>query len=200
MNYPTSSAEETGLGGSEFMGDGTAENPQTGSGTYWSATGYNDLVTSAKSYIPEMAWNDTAFDIANGGGLSAGGGGVSILFAKPSWQAGVPGIPADGHRDVPDISIDASADHDGYLICTEIVLDSASTGAATPSCSSGFRISDPALATIRDSASSVELRSPPRRSRACWRRSSKSSGRTGQYRLRPIYAGIKLHHLRFGFP
>ena len=143
VNYPTSSPEVTGLGGSEFMGDGTAENPQTGSGTYWSANGSNDLVTSAKSYIPEMAWNDTAFDIANGGGLSAGGGGVSILFAKPSWQAGVPGIPADGHRDVPDISIDASADHDGYLFCTEVVLESSSTGAATPSCTNGFRISDP---------------------------------------------------------
>jgi Pro-kumamolisin, activation domain/Bacterial Ig-like domain (group 3) len=143
VNYPTSSPEVTGLGGSEFMGDGTAENPQTGSGTYWSANGSNDLVTSAKSYIPEMAWNDTTFDIANGGGLSAGGGGVSILFAKPTWQAGVPGIPADGHRDVPDVSIDASADHDGYLFCTEVVLESSSTGGATPSCTNGFRISDP---------------------------------------------------------
>ena len=88
-----------------------------------------------------MAWNDTAFDIANGGGLSSGGGGVSNLFAKPSWQAGVPGIPADAHRDVPDISLDASADHDGYLFCTEVVLQG--TGATTPSCTNGFRISDP---------------------------------------------------------
>jgi hypothetical protein len=143
VNYPASSAYVTGLGGTEFMGDGTAENPQTGAGTYWSANGSNDVVTSAKSYIPEMAWNDTTFDIANGGGLSAGGGGASILFAKPSWQTGVPGIPQDGHRDVPDVSIDASADHDGYLFCTEIVLDSAPAGTYSPSCSNGFRISDP---------------------------------------------------------
>ncbi len=145
VNYPASSAYVTGLGGSEFMGDGTAENPQTGSGTYWTgSSGSNDAVTSAKSYIPEMAWNDTAFDIANGGGLSAGGGGVSVLFTKPSWQAVVPGIPTAPGRDVPDISIDASADHDGYLFCTEIVLDSAPAGTYSPSCAANtFRISDP---------------------------------------------------------
>jgi hypothetical protein len=143
VNYPASSAYVTGVGGSEFMGDGTVENPSTGADQYWSANGSNDVVTSAKSYIPEMAWNDTINDIANGGGLSAGGGGASILFAKPSWQAGVPGIPADGKRDVPDISIDASADHDGYLFCTEIVLDSAAAGTYSPSCTNGFRISDP---------------------------------------------------------
>ena len=94
------------------MGDGTAADPQTGAGTYWSANGTggvsDDLITSAKSYIPEMAWNDTTFSIANGGGLAAGGGGVSALWTKPSWQTGVPGIPADGHRDVPDISLNAS--------------------------------------------------------------------------------------------
>ena len=100
----------TDAGGSEFMGDGTAAAPQTGAGTYWSANGSgsvsDDLITSAKSYIPEMAWNDTTFSIANGGGLSAGGGGVSALWPKPAWQTGVPGIPADGFRDVPDISLD----------------------------------------------------------------------------------------------
>jgi hypothetical protein len=144
VNYPASSAYVTGLGGSEFMGDGTAANPSTGSDQYWSANGSNDVLTSALSYIPEMAWNDTTFDIDNGGGLSSGGGGASILFVKPSWQTGVAGIPADGKRDVPDISIDASADHDGYLYCTEIVLDSNSgSGTYSPSCANGFRISDP---------------------------------------------------------
>ena len=45
------------------------QTPQTGAGTYWSANGTgsvsDDLITSAKSYIPEMAWNDTTFSIAN---------------------------------------------------------------------------------------------------------------------------------------
>jgi subtilase family serine protease len=144
VDYPASSAYVTGMGGSEFTGDGTAASPSTGSDQYWSANGSNDVLTSALSYIPEMAWNDTAFEIENGGGLSAGGGGKSLLWAKPSWQAGVAGIPSDGARDVPDLSLNASADHDPYLVCTQIILDSDPTGSDyTSSCTSGFRISDP---------------------------------------------------------
>jgi hypothetical protein len=142
VDYPGSSAYVTDVGGSEFMGDGTAQNPQTGAGTYWSANGSNDVITSAKSYIPEMAWNDTTFSIANGGGLSAGGGGASALFTKPSWQTGVPNIPADGKRDVPDVALDASPDHDGYLYCTQ-VQTAGSGGNYVSSCqATSFRISD----------------------------------------------------------
>jgi subtilase family serine protease len=113
VDYPGSSVYVTDLGGSEFMGDGTAQNPQTGAGTYWSATNSTTSpVYSAKSYIPEMVWNDTTFSNANGGGLSAGGGGASQLWNKPAYQTGVAGIPADGKRDVPDISLNASPDHD----------------------------------------------------------------------------------------
>jgi subtilase family serine protease len=144
VDYPASSSYVTGMGGSEFTGDGTAASPSTGADQYWSANGSNDVLTSALSYIPEMAWNDTAFEIENGGGLSAGGGGKSLLWAKPSWQAGVAGIPSDGARDVPDLSLNASADHDPYLVCTQIILDSDPTGSDyTSSCTSGFRISDP---------------------------------------------------------
>ena len=144
VDYPASSAYVTGMGGSEFTGDGTAASPSTGAGQYWSTNGSNDVLTSALSYIPEMAWNDTAFEIENGGGLSAGGGGKSLLWSKPSWQAGVTGIPSDGARDVPDLSLNASPDHDPYLVCTQIILDSDPTGSDdTSSCTSGFRISDP---------------------------------------------------------
>jgi subtilase family serine protease len=132
VDYPGSSAYVTDVGGSEFMGDGTAAAPETGAGTYWSANGSNDLLSSAKSYIPEMAWNDTTFNVANGGGLDGGGGGASALFPKPTWQAGVTGIPADSARDVPDISLAASNDHDGYLYCTQV--QTASGGAYVSSC------------------------------------------------------------------
>ncbi len=143
VDYPGSSVYVTDVGGSEFMGDGTAAAPQTGSGTYWSANGSNDVLTSAKSYIPEMGWNDTTFSIDNGGGLSAGGGGVSKLWKKPSWQTGVPNIPADGFRDVPDIALNASPDHDGYLYCTQVTTDG-SGGSYVSSCqATSFRISDP---------------------------------------------------------
>jgi subtilase family serine protease len=142
VDYPGSSAYVTAMGGSEFMGDGTAENPSTGADQYWSANGSTSVLTSAKSYIPEMAWNDTTFEIDNGGGLTAGGGGKSLLFPKPTWQTGVPGIPADSARDVPDASLNASADHDPYLVCTQIQLASGQ-GAFTSSCINGFYISDP---------------------------------------------------------
>ncbi len=36
------------------------------------------------------------------------------MYTKPSWQYG-PGVPADGRRDVPDVSLNSST-HDGYLV------------------------------------------------------------------------------------
>jgi hypothetical protein len=147
VDYPGSSAYVTGAGGSEFMGDGTAQNPQTGSGTYWNANGSgsvsDDLITSAKSYIPEMAWNDTTFAIAQpGGSLSAGGGGVSALWPKPSWQTGVAGIPADGHRDVPDIALNSSPDHDPYLYCTQVQTTGSGTNYVSSCQATSFRLND----------------------------------------------------------
>jgi hypothetical protein len=144
VDYPGSSAYVTDAGGSEFTGDGTAAAPQTGSGTYWSANGSTDLVTSAKSYIPEMTWNDTEYVLSQGYfAFSAGGGGASGLWAKPSWQTGVPNIPADARRDVPDIALPASADHDGYLLCTQVNTDG-SPNAFVSSCqATSFQLSDP---------------------------------------------------------
>jgi pseudomonalisin len=67
-----------------------------------------------------------------GQGLWAGGGGASVLYTKPSWQAGT-GVPADGKRDVPDVALTA-AGHDGYLIYQEGELYVVGgTSAASPS-------------------------------------------------------------------
>ncbi len=40
-------------------------------------------------------------------------------YAKPSWQTGVTGIPADGKRDVPDVSLFAASGFSGsaYVVC-----------------------------------------------------------------------------------
>ena len=147
VDYPGSSVYVTDAGGSEFMGDGTAASPQTGAGQYWSANGSgstsDDVVTSAISYIPEMVWNDTTVSLGNGGGFDAGGGGVSALWKKPSWQAGVPGIPADGFRDVPDISLDASNYHDPYLYCTQMFTDGSPSTYVSSCQANSFRVSDP---------------------------------------------------------
>jgi uncharacterized protein (TIGR03437 family) len=103
VDLPGSLPQVTSVGGTEFV---------EGSGTYWSATNNADG-SSALSYIPETTWNDSAAD----GTPSASGGGASVLFSKPSWQTGT-GVPGDNARHVPDVSLSASADHDGYLIYT----------------------------------------------------------------------------------
>jgi subtilase family serine protease len=124
VDIPAALPEVTAVGGTEFSGDvdgtvlGAASDSNAGSTTYWSGTADGiDAVSSALSYIPEVGWNDTGNDIAQGSAsFAASGGGPSSIFSKPSWQAGI-GVPSDGQRDVPDLSFSGSADHDGYLIC-----------------------------------------------------------------------------------
>ncbi len=142
VDFPASSPYVTGMGGTQF---------NEGSGNYWSTTtGSNG--GSAVSYIPEEAWNDdcsagvTSAAQCTGTatyGLSATGGGVSTTFTKPSWQTGT-GVPADGFRDVPDVSIAASPNHDGYLICETDPVNG--VAATTSSCVNGtFRNTDTTL-------------------------------------------------------
>ena len=96
----------------------------------WSTTNGSGE-TSAKSYIPEVAWNESSSSGSNAG-LWSSGGGVSILYAKPSWQV-APGVPSDGMRDVPDVAL-SSAGHDAYLVVTQGQLEAvAGTSAASPS-------------------------------------------------------------------
>ncbi|MGA7856277.1 MAG: Ig-like domain repeat protein, partial [Terracidiphilus sp.] len=84
----------------------------------------------------EVAWNDDSSQY----GLSSSGGGVSTFYtSKPAFQTGVPGIPADSKRDVPDISLYSSPDYPGYLYCTSDQSDWGTT--QTGSCGSGFRAS-----------------------------------------------------------
>ena len=107
VDFPSSSAYVTGIGGTTLT---EANQPGVAAG-YW-ASGNNGSNGSAIKYIPEAVWNDSS--TANG--LAAGGGGVSILIAKPSWQAGS-GVPSDGHRDVPDLAFSASNITNPLLIC-----------------------------------------------------------------------------------
>ena len=136
VDFPASSPSVTALGGTQFSGDAAA----TGSGTTWGATQYwkgtsgSDVIGSAISYIPEAVWND-----ACAGYFGGGGGGVSSFFTKPAWQVetGASGmtslVPADGARDVPDLSLNASDTHDSFLYCVGVV--------SGVSCGNGFRIS-----------------------------------------------------------
>jgi subtilase family serine protease len=142
VDYPPSSQYVTGVGGTSFSGDIGDQS------RYWN-TNNTSSNESAISYIPETTWNDTPNITAldNNGQLGAGGGGASNCvtttgtsrnlsctggFAKPSWQVGT-GVPDDGRRDVPDVSLAADPNHDGYVLCTQEV-NSANTAFTGPSC------------------------------------------------------------------
>jgi subtilase family serine protease len=118
VNYPASSAYVTGTGGTEI----TAANDAVGQ--YWAASGSSGLtLTSALSYIPEIAWNDDSLTAVSGCStnyqcVSASGGGASALTPRPSWQANVTGIPSGTMRLVPDVALYSSPNYPGYLFCT----------------------------------------------------------------------------------
>ena len=105
VDMPASLPQVTGVGGTQF---------NEGGGSYWNSGNTSNLA-SALSYIPETTWNEGFNDQPGAAGPEATGGGVSTFFAKPSWQTGT-GVPNDGARDVPDVAIAASPDHDGYLM------------------------------------------------------------------------------------
>jgi uncharacterized protein (TIGR03437 family) len=103
VDAPGSAPEVTSVGGTQLSDAG---------GNYWAATN-SATGASALSYIPEIVWNTSIED----GTPSASGGGTSTFFTKPSWQVGN-GVPSDNARHVPDVSLAASPDHDGYLVFT----------------------------------------------------------------------------------
>ena len=119
-------------GGTDFQDtyNGLESDSAFAIGTYWNSSNGTGL-GSAKSYIPEMTWNDTcASSIYNSyeEGMSAdgaklcstetspymvaGGGGPSALYTRPSWQSGtVYGLPATStypNRLEPDVSLFAA--------------------------------------------------------------------------------------------
>jgi len=145
--------------------------------TYWSLSNTANL-TSAKGYIPEAVWNESCTQNVVPGPTNcnfppyylysyAGGGGASSCatrttdddgveycaagYPKPSWQSGI-GVPQDGVRDIPDVSLAAASEHVPYVLCYQgscqwttnsdgsIVLQQASlvggTSAASPSMAS----------------------------------------------------------------
>jgi uncharacterized protein (TIGR03437 family) len=117
VDLPASIPEVTGTGGTQFV---------EGSGQYWNASSAANG-SSVLSYIPETVWNESDTQ-----GPASGGGGASVVFTKPTWQTGI-GIPSDGARDVPDISLNSAAGHDGYLVYNDGSLASfGGTSAAAP--------------------------------------------------------------------
>ena len=121
VNAAASTAYDVAVGGTDFS-------MPSGGAAYWDTANASGTQASAKGYIPEMGWNDSCANPAFGSmqpytGMTpdqvcnsadaktnglltvlGGGGGMSRNGSKPSWQVGQ-GVPADGARDLPDVSL-----------------------------------------------------------------------------------------------
>jgi subtilase family serine protease len=111
---PASLPFVTAVGGTMFIANDKA---------FWSSTNNQITLESALKYIPEKVWNETF----PGGSQGAGGGGASTLYKAPSWQTGVTGL-SGSMRQVPDVSLNAAAGHDPFIICVADQGASCSTG------------------------------------------------------------------------
>ena len=127
VDFPASSQYVTGVGGTEFP----SADIGSGNNTYFDAQSSTDIVSSAKSYLPEMVWNDDVaatadscnakVPVADCDPVASGGGGVSIFTAQPSWQTGTiagVAVPNNGKRMVPDIAMTASPFNAPLAFCT----------------------------------------------------------------------------------
>jgi hypothetical protein len=121
---------------------GTDFNDVNNAPTYWNMTNSSGNEASAKSYIPETAWNNSCAQsglmacssltalASDGSDLQGGGGGPSTCsslnaagdciggYTKPTWQAGA-GVPNDHVRDLPDLAMFAGNGVNGsfYVVC-----------------------------------------------------------------------------------
>ena len=190
-----STAYNVAVGGTDFEDLYNAYKGGPPQSTYWNSTNGADY-GSAKSYIPEIPWNDScaSFLIYNVEGYTApygstgfcnstigkdflttyaGGGGPSGCatgagnttyfyvedttcagYAKPSWQSGIFGNPADGVRDLPDVSMFAGNGTWGHYI-TICYSDTSGGGVSCSGAPSswfgvgGTSASAPAMASIQ---------------------------------------------------
>ena len=142
------------VGGTEFT------DPFNGTSAQYYRPKNNAIYGSAKSYIPEAAYNEScgstlianrfgyavsygsngfcnsaigqgfAFGVASGGGASSCAFGEASSdpdapavsgtcrgYKKPNYQMGIFGNPADGARDLPDISMIAAGPDTSFLVC-----------------------------------------------------------------------------------
>lgn len=105
-NLLCASSHVTCVGGTQF-------NYEDDPDRYWNRS-HDERFGSARSYIPEAAWNEP-LDSSGDPQMAATGGGVSRFIPTPAWQKGV-GVPGSAGRYTPDVSFSAST-QDGYFTC-----------------------------------------------------------------------------------
>jgi hypothetical protein len=162
VNYPASSPEVTGVGGtaisypsgfgSTYWGTNIGTNGGTAQNPPLPETSWNDDVELSLAYPQDFStallWQENYAIVASGGGGSncyvqtAGNTSCVSGFPQPSWQQGlsVPQAPT-GVRYVPDVSLLASPNFPGYIYCTpveELSTISPYDTESSSSCASGI--------------------------------------------------------------
>jgi subtilase family serine protease len=146
VNGFSSTPWNVSVGGTDFFYTsfaGTPASQNTELATYWNLTPTKLPATSLLKPIPEQPWNRPfGLNLSTNGvynppppTIVGGSGGASSCvsgvqasdgsfascakgYAKPAWQTGK-GVPADGARDLPDVSLFAAAgeNNSAYPIC-----------------------------------------------------------------------------------
>ena len=102
----------------------------TGSAVAYGANGFCNSATGRDYYLSTSAGSGGPSGCSSGVATTFGiSGGSCKGNAKPSWQAGVLGIPADGVRDLPDVSLFAANGLWGHYY---IYCDSDKNNGGTP--------------------------------------------------------------------
>lgn len=176
VNGIASTPYDIAVGGTDFYYSDYAASSSTLNAqiaTYWSASSTTSPAVSLLQTIPEQAWNDFfGYNLDDSGkpanlsgeNMVGGGGGKSSLgyyasatasaagYPKPGWQSGT-GVPADGVRDLPDVSLFAANGANGsfYPICANPgdCSNKAAGGADTITGVGGTSASSPAMAAIQ---------------------------------------------------
>ncbi|MGB7987043.1 MAG: chitobiase/beta-hexosaminidase C-terminal domain-containing protein [Terracidiphilus sp.] len=169
VNGIASTPYDVAVGGTDFYYSQYASSTlNTQLATYWSGATTAPGV-SLKQTIPEQAWNDFfGYNLADAGNpeslvsstIIAGGGGASghaqngLGYPKPAWQTGS-GVPADGVRDLPDLSLFAANgyNYSFYPICASpgdcSSANLTSSGTVVITGVGGTSVSAPSMAAIQ---------------------------------------------------
>jgi subtilase family serine protease len=122
--------------------------------TNYASTTNGAYYRSALNYIPESTWNDSTTQngaisanipfTSSNANIWAGSGGVSSCatgsgatcagYPKPTWQTGT-GVPPDGKRDLPDVSLMSGdgTDSAAWLVCDDITAGTGTANCVTQS-------------------------------------------------------------------
>ncbi len=111
---PASDPNVTGVGGTDLIAT-----PPTGTQPTSTAANPSFEVTPGGHYISESVWNEGIGD--------AGGGGYSVVFERPDYQARA---VRGNARGVPDISYSASLGHSILVLMSCTAAEAASCGGA----------------------------------------------------------------------